>query len=145
MLGRALARTILTVGIVSQSVGIAGADQTYPLPAPVYLTGAANATITINYATAPPDGSIASCSLSLISNDPRSPSDTNSASVPVSGSSAVCFVSVRYRWRLTNPAADTMTIAYGVQGPTQSSTGIVNIIPMPGDGYLANLAFTVNQ
>ena len=39
-----------------------------------------------------------------------------------------------YRWRLTTPAEDTMTIAYSVVGPTQTSSGLVNIIPMPADG-----------
>ena len=122
------------------------AAQTYPLPAPVYLSGTATATITINFGTAPPSGSTVSCSLSLISNDPRAPSDTKNASVTTTGgASVVCPVAMSYRWRLTNPAADTMTIAYAVQGPTQSSSGIVNIIPMPADGYVANMVFTVNQ
>ena len=122
------------------------AAQTYPLPAPVYLSGTATATITVNFGTAPPSGSTISCSLSLISNDPRSPSDTQNATVTTTGgSSVICPVAMNYRWRLTNPAADTMTIAYAVQGPTQSSSGIVNIIPMPADGYVANMVFTVNQ
>lgn len=119
---------------------------TYPLPAPVYLTGTASATITVAFGTAPPAGSSVSCSLSLISNDPRAPSDTQNASVTTTGgASVICPLTLNYRWRLTTPASDTMTIAYSVQGPTQSSSGIVNIIPMPADGYVANMAFTVNQ
>ena len=118
---------------------------TYPLPAPVYYSGTVNATITITYGVAPAAGSIANCSLSLISSDARSPSDTQTTSAPISGATATCVMTLRYRWRLTTPSTDTMTFAYTVQGPTQSSTGLVNIIPMPADGYVASLVFTVNQ
>ena len=145
MLERTLAKAVLTIGIICQ-ISAAAADPTYPLPAPVYLTGTANATITVVFGVAPPAGSTVSCSLSLISSDPRSPSDTQSASVTTSGgNSVICPLTLNYRWRLTTPSADTMTIAYAVQGLTQSSSGIVNIIPMPADGYVANMAFTVNQ
>ena len=146
MFGRALVKAILTIGAMSYIDAAALADQTYPLPAPVYLTGTANATITVVFGVAPPAGSTVSCSLSLISNDPRSPSDTQNTSVTTSGgNSIICPLTLNYRWRLTTPSADTMTIAYAVQGLTQSSSGIVNIIPMPADGYVANMAFTVNQ
>lgn len=132
--------------MLATSAAFAADNVTYPLPAPVYLTGTASATITIVFGVAPPSGSNVSCSLSLISNDPRGPSDTQNASVTTSGGNTViCPISLNYRWRLTDPSADTMTIAYSVQGPTQSSSGIVNIIPMPADGYVANMAFTVNQ
>ncbi len=143
---RAFAKVAVLTGLVCSASSSAAADTTYPLPAPVYLSGTANATITIVFDVAPPSGSPISCNLSLISSDPRAPSDTQNVSVTASGDNTViCPISMAYRWRLTNPAADTMTIAYGVQGPTQSSSGIVNIIPMPADGFAANLAFTVNQ
>ena len=143
---RAFANVVLAAGIVAPVFNPAVADTTYPLPAPIYLTGAATATITITFGTTPASGSSVSCSLSLISNDPRAPSDTQNASVTTTGgNSVVCPITLNYRWRLTTPSSDTMTIAYSVQGPTQSSSGIVNIIPMPADGYVANMAFTVNQ
>jgi hypothetical protein len=99
------------------------------LPPPTYVTGSAVATITVSFTVAPPSGSMVSCSLALLSSDPRSPSDSASVSAPVSGSSATCLVTVNYRWRLTTPSSDTMTIAYSVSGPIQSSSGLVNIIP----------------
>ena len=129
---------MLAVGLVLPALNLAEADTTYPLPAPVYLTGTANATITITFGTAPASGTSVSCSLSLISNDPRAPSDTqNTSETTTGGNSVVCPIALNYRWRLTTPASDTMTIAYSVQGPTQSSSGIVNIIPMPADAYVA--------
>ena len=134
-----------TLLIVCLFVGHARAQQTYPLPAPVYLTGTANASITVAFATSPPANSTVSCSLALIGSDPRAPRDTITVTAPVNGATALCPISLNYRWRLTDPSQDTMAIAYGVQGPSQSSIGIVNIIPMPSDGYIANMAFTVNQ
>ena len=143
-----IARRAIGVGLamLTGNMAFAADNVTYPLPAPVYLTGTASATITVVFGVAPPAGSSVSCSLSLISNDPRAPSDTQNASVTTTGgASVICPLTLNYRWRLTTPASDTMTIAYSVQGPTQSSSGIVNIIPMPADGYVANMAFTVNQ
>ena len=146
MYRRAFAKAVVVTGLVFSAISTAEADTTYPLPAPVYLTGTANATITVVFGVAPPAGSTVSCNLALISNDPRAPSDTQGASVTTTGGNTIiCPVTVNYRWRLTNPASDTMTIAYAVEGPTQSSSGIVNIIPMPADGYVANMVFTVNQ
>ena len=145
MLVRTLANIAFALGFAVQTAAFAD-SVTYPLPAPVYLSGTTNATITIVFGVAPPSGTAVSCSLSLISNDPRAPSDTQNASVTTAGgNTVVCPITLNYRWRLTTPASDTMTIAYGVQGPTQSSSGIVNIIPMPADGYVANMVFTVNQ
>lgn len=117
------------------------------LAAPTYVTGAANATITVTFTAAPPAGSTLSCSLSLISSDPRGPSDTNSTSASVSGSSAVCQVAVHFNWRLTSTSlsSDTMTIAYSVQGPVQTSSGLVNIIPMPANGTQLTLSIPVTQ
>jgi hypothetical protein len=113
------------------------------LASPTYVTGSANATFT----AAPAAGSTVSCSLSLISNDPRGPSDTNSGSAPVSGSTATCQITMYFRWRLTSSSisSDTMTVAYSVQGPVQSSSGLVNIIPMPPDGTGVNLNIGVTQ
>ena len=42
-------------------------------------------------------------------------------------------------------AACAMTVAYSVQGPVQSSSGVVNIIPMPPDGTGVNLNIGVTQ
>jgi hypothetical protein len=120
--------------------------QNHPaLPPPVYVTGSALATITVNFKAAPPMGSTVSCGLSLISSDQRSPSDSQTISAPVSGSTAICQITMSYRWRLTVPSSDTMTIAYSVQGPVQSSFGLVNIIPMPADGAQSTFNIGVTQ
>jgi hypothetical protein len=129
--------------------GIAACGITAPalgqLAAPVYVTGGATATITVTFTAAPPAGSTVSCSLSLISSDPRGPSDTNSTSAPVSGSSAICQITMHFNWRLTSGSSDTMTIAYSVAGPVQTSSGLVNIIPMPASGTQLNLNIPVTQ
>ena len=92
---------MLAVGLVLPALNLAEADTTYPLPAPVYLTGTANATITITFGTAPASGTSVSCSLSLISNDPRAPSDTqNTSETTTGGNSVVCPIALNYRWRL---------------------------------------------
>lgn len=115
------------------------------LAGPVYVTGSAAATITVTFTAAPPSGSTVSCSLSLISSDQRGPSDTNSTTASVNGSSAVCRIQMYFRWRLSVPANDTMTIAYSVNGPSQTSSGLVNIIPMPASGTALNLNVGVTQ
>jgi hypothetical protein len=117
------------------------------LGSPTYVTGGANATITVTFTAAPPAGSTVSCSLSLISSDPRGPSDSNSTSATVSGSTAVCQIAMYYNWRLTSSSlsSDTLTIAYSVSGPIQTSSGLVNIIPMPASGSQLNLSIPVTQ
>jgi len=104
------------------------------LPPPIKVTGSAVATITVNFKVAPPSGSTVSCSLLLISNDQRAPSDTQSQDAAVSGSAATCNITLHYKWRLTTPASDTLTIAYSVQGTTQTSSGLYDIIAQPADG-----------
>jgi hypothetical protein len=115
------------------------------LPGAVFVTGTAVATITVTFTGAPPSGSTVSCSLSLISNDQRAPSDTQSISAPVSGTTAICNITMNYKWRPTTPASDTMTIAYSVQGPVQNSSGITNIIPMPANGTTKIITIAVTQ
>lgn len=115
------------------------------LSPPTIVTGTAVAKITVTFKVAPPSGSTVSCSLSLISNDQRAPSDTNSISEAVSGSAATCKVKVHYSWPLTTPASDTLTIAYSVQGPTQTSTGITDIISMPANGTQTIVNIGVTQ
>ena len=104
------------------------------LAAPTYVSGSAQATITINFHDWPPENSTVACSLSLSSNDARGPADTLSTTAPVTGNQAICYITIYYRWRLTVPSADTMTISYSATGPIQTSSGVVNIIPMPADG-----------
>jgi hypothetical protein len=106
------------------------------LASPTYVTGSAVANITVTFTVAPPAGSTVSCTLSLSSNDPRGPAESQTTSASVSGSTALCSITMYYRWRLTSSSisSDTMTIAYSVQGPVQSSSGLVNIVPMPPDG-----------
>jgi hypothetical protein len=115
------------------------------LPPPVFVTGSATGTITVTFTVAPPALSTVSCSVSLISNDQRAPADSSTVTAPVSGSTATCVVTVNYRWRLTTPSTDTMTIAYSVQGPVQVSSGLINIIPMPADGTHLSQSFGVTQ
>ena len=112
---------------------------------PVYVSGSAAATITVTFTVAPPAGSNVSCSLSLISSDQRAPSDSKTIDALVSGSTATCVITVNYRWRLTTPTTDLMTIAYSVQGPVQTSSGLINIIAMPADGTHLSQSFGVTQ
>jgi hypothetical protein len=115
------------------------------LPPPTIVTGTAVATITVTFKVAPSSGSTVSCNLTLISSDKRAPSDTKSKTETVSGSTATCIVKVHYSWPLTTPASDTMTIAYSVQGPVQTSAGITDIISMPANGTVTTLAIGVTQ
>lgn len=118
---------------------------TSPLPAATSVMGSVVATFTITFVVAPPSGSTVSCSLALISSDQRAPSDSNSVSAPVTGSTATCPLTMYYKWRLTTPSSDTMTIAYSVQGPVQVSSGLANIIPMPADGTISTFIIKVTQ
>ncbi|MGH6839520.1 MAG: hypothetical protein ACREDT_12120 [Methylocella sp.] len=115
------------------------------LPPPTIVGGTVVATITVTFKVAPASGSTVVCGLSLISSDQRSPSDTKSKTGTVSGSAATCVVRVHYSWPLTTPASDTMTIAYSVQGPVQTSSGITNIISMPANGAVTTEAIGVTQ
>jgi hypothetical protein len=86
-----------------------------------------------------------SCGLSLISSDQLSPADSNSVTVTVSGATAICPITINYKWRLTTPTSDTMTIAYSVSGPSQSSSGLFDIITQPAEGTVTTLAIGVVQ
>lgn len=114
------------------------------LPAPTTRTGTVAATLTISFVTAPAAGSTVSCSLALLGNDTRSPSDGKFANASVSGSTAVCKIAVHYKWHLSS-ASSTMTIAYSVTGPTQSSSGIYDTIAMPANGATTTVAVAVTQ
>jgi hypothetical protein len=120
-----IAASTMSLPVLAQSLG-----------SPTFVTGTATATITVTFTVAPAAGSTVSCSLTLISNDPRGPSDTNSTTATVSGSSASCPITINYNWRLTSSdiTTDTMTIAYSVSGPAQTSSGLVNVIAMPASG-----------
>jgi hypothetical protein len=118
------------------------------LPASVALadivrSGTVEASFTIRFTQAPPASSSVSCNLALIGSDALAPSDVKSVSAPVSGTSAVCDVSVPYEWRLKS-ASSNMTIAYTVSGPQQTSSAIYNIIAVPADGAttVAHVAIT---
>jgi hypothetical protein len=73
-------------------------------------------------------------SLSLISSDQLAPNDTQSQDATVSGFAATCNITLHYKWRLMTPASDTLTIAYSVQGPTQTSAALFDVITQPADG-----------
>jgi hypothetical protein len=115
------------------------------LAAVVKVKGSAVATITVTFKVAPPSGSTVSCSLSLISSDQLAPTDSSSVSVTVSGSTAICPITIDYKWRLTTPSTDTLTIAYSVQGPIQSSSALYDVITQPAEGTVTTLAFGVVQ
>jgi hypothetical protein len=52
-----------------------------------------------------------------------------------------------FYWRLSasSLSSDTMTIAYSVAGPLQTSSGLTNIISMPASGSLLTLNIPVTQ
>ena len=129
-------RSLLASLAVALALAGPAADRALALPAPIYYGGSVSAVITVNFKTPPAAGSTVSCSLSLISNDARGESDSNGATAAVSGSQAICSVTIPYKWALTTPNADTMTMAYSVQGPVQYSSGIFNIIVMPAAGSI---------
>jgi hypothetical protein len=115
------------------------------LAAVAKVKGSAVATITVTFKVAPPAGSTVSCSLVLISSDKLSPSDTQSETATVSGSAATCNITMNYKWRLMTPSTDTLTIAYSVQGPVQTSSAIYDVITQPADGTVTTLAIGVIQ
>lgn len=144
---RKLSRGRILKAAVASFAACAMALPALALPPATYVTGSDAATITVTFTVAPPAGSTVSCSLALLSNDPRGPSDNASVTATVSGSTATCVITVHYRWRLTSTSlsTDTMTIAYSVQGPVQVSSGLINIIPMPADGTHLSNSFGVTQ
>ncbi len=116
------------------------------LPPPTYVSGAVSGTITVNFAVAPPSGSTVSCGVSLSSNDARAPSESQSTNAAVTGSTAVCSMTLYYNWPLTTPSSDTLTVTYGVQGPVQYSSAVYAVIPMPPNGFTGGpYNITVNQ
>jgi hypothetical protein len=135
---------ILKTGVAS-FVACAMASSALALAAPTIVTGTVVATITVTFKVAPAAGSTVSCSLALISSDQRAPSESKSKTETVSDSTATCKVRVHYSWPLTTPASDTMTIAYSVQGPVQTSAGIIDIITMPATGTVTTEAVGVTQ
>jgi hypothetical protein len=130
---------------VASFAACAMASPALTLPAPTIVAGTAVATITVTFKVAPASGSTVSCGLALISSDQLGPSETKSKTETVSDSTATCKVKVHYSWSLTTPATDTLTIAYSVQGPVQTSAGIITIIPMPASGTVTTSAIGVTQ
>jgi len=112
--------------------------------APVARTGVVSAKLTITFTQAPPAGSSVSCAVTLIGSDVNAPTDSKFISVPVSGSSAACNIAVHYKWLIAN-ASSNMTIAYSVSGPSQSSSGIADVITMPGSGKITNEVIAITQ
>jgi hypothetical protein len=109
------------------------------------VKGSAVATITVTFKVAPPSESTVTCSLALISSDQLAPSDTQSVTATVSGSAATCNITMHYKWRVMTPSTDTLTIAYSVQGPIQTSSAVYEIITQPADGTVTTLAIGVIQ
>ncbi len=144
---RKISRGLILKAVAASFAACAMTLPALALDAPTYVTGSTALTITVTFTVAPPTGSTVSCSLALLSNDPRGPSDSASVTSTVSGSTAICTVTANYRWRLTSTSlsTDTMTIAYSVQGPVQVSSGLVNIVPMPANGTHLSQSFGVTQ
>jgi hypothetical protein len=112
--------------------------------AAVTLSGTVFAEITVTFVTAPPAGSTVLCGLALISNDALAPNDSKSVTAKVSGSSAVCSFPVDYKWTVAS-ATSSMTIAYSVAGPAQSSSAIFSTITVPKNGTKTNVTVAVTQ
>lgn len=105
--------------------------------------GVLNAKITVNFAEAPPAGSSVNCNLSLISDDVNHPSENAYTSANVNGSQAICTMVVHYLWNVA--ATSQGTLAYGVSGPSQSSSGIYITGPMPPNGTNLSVNIVVQQ
>jgi hypothetical protein len=130
---------------VASIVAYAMASPALALPPPTIVGGTVVATITVTFKVAPAPGSTVSCSVSLISSDQRAPSDTKSKTGTGSGATEICKVRVHYSWPLTTPASDTLTIAYSVEGPIQTTSGLFDVISMPANGTVTTLAIGVTQ
>jgi hypothetical protein len=115
-----------------------------PASAVTDRTGTVVATLTVTFVSAPPAGSTVSCGVALIGSDTLAPSDSKSVSAPVTNSTAVCKLTVHYKWRVESTTS-TMTIAYSASGPIQTSSGIYNIITVPGNGVTTTVAVAVTQ
>lgn len=116
-------------------------------PAPTWaavLGGTINAKVTVNFVTAPPAGSTVSCGLALISNDSHAPNDSLSQTATVSGATAVCSFLMHYKWVLASTSS-TLTIAYSVSGPVQTSSALYTTIPIPPNGTTIPVTIVVIQ
>jgi hypothetical protein len=125
---------VLTFAIAACALAGIAADRAWALAAPTYYSGTVTAAITVTFKVAPVAGSTVSCGLSLVSNDARGPSESGSITAAVSGSQAICNMSIHYKWALTTPTADTMRIVWSVQGPAQYSSATYDVITMPATG-----------
>jgi len=145
LLGREAKFSFLQRRVLAAVVGsFAACLPILPALAVTEVSGTIVATLTITFVSAPPKGSAVSCNLSLFGSDVLAPSDSQSVSAPVSGSSAVCKLTVHYGWRLESTTS-TMTIAYSVQGPVQSSSGLYSTMTMPQNGTTTTVALAITQ
>jgi len=108
------------------------------------VSGTIQGTINVNFATAPASGTQITCTLILIGSDTLAPTESNSVTVTVGGTTASCSVPVRYKWRVQNPNSN-MAISYSVSGPTRTSSGIFDVIQMPANGTKTNVTIGVAQ
>jgi len=123
---------------------LAAAAMTSPALAVTDRTGVVVATLTTTFSSTVPAGFLASCSLTLIGNDTLGPSETQTVTASVSNARAVCKLTVHYNWRLDSVSSQ-MTIAYSASGPIQSSSGVYEVITVPADGTVTNVAVAVLQ
>jgi hypothetical protein len=142
---RKFSRARIVKAALASFAAWAMASPALALSPPTIVTGTVVATITVTFKVAPASDSTVSCGLALISSDQRGPSDSKSKTETVSGSTATCKVKVHYSWPLTTPSSATMTIAYSVQGPVQTSAGIIDIISMPANGTVTTEAIGITQ
>ncbi len=137
----------LILGAFAACVGSAApalAQTSYNAATVTTVSGVVSAKLTLSFASAPPTGSTVSCAVALIGSDSLSPSDSESVNAPVSGSSAVCNLTIHYKWRIAS-LTSTMTIAYSVSGPLQDSSAIYEVITMPPNGATTIVTNSVQQ
>lgn len=115
-----------------------------PADAVTVLSGVVNAILVVNFRTAPAAGSEVVCGLALLGGDTLAPSDSGSVAAKVSGSTAVCKLSVPYKWRLES-ASSSMTIVYTASGPVQTSSATYEVITMPANGVVTPLTVEITQ
>jgi hypothetical protein len=82
--------------------------------------------------------------VTLIGDDVNAPTDSKFTSAAVSGTGAVCKIALHYKW-LIESATSKMTIAYSVSGPSQTSSGIADVIPVPAKGTTTTEAIAITQ
>lgn len=131
-------------GALTALAAVSIAASAVALPAPTARSGVVQGKFTVRFATAPAAGSRVSCSIALVSDDTRAPTESAATDVPVKGKRAVCTVKVRYHWLLSK-ADSTIQLVYSVSGPSQNSSGVYDRITVPADGAHTTFSLVLDQ